>query len=213
MVDQRRYWDRVADQKTFTHPINAEWLIGSIDTKARILDYGCGYGRSLNELASLGYTNTLGVDFAPRMIARGKRSFPKLDLRLVQGFLPAEADASFDAILLLAVLTCIPVDEEQSLLVGELRRLLRPGGVLYISDMPLQSDGRNLARYATGKSRFGTYGVFETEDGAIVRHYDDQRLDALLEGFEKVAIENVRLITMNGNAATGVQILARCPTL
>ena len=213
MHGQRPYWDRVANEKTFTHPVNAEWLSRSISTDARILDYGCGYGRTLYELASLGYANTVGVDFAPRMIERGRRSFTTLDLRTTQALPLAEADASFDAILLLAVLTCIPDDDEQARLMHELRRLLRPGGVLYLSDMPLQTDRRNLARYARALPRFGTYGVFETEDGAVVRHHGEQRMNDLLDGFEKVAVETVRLSTMNGNAATAQQILARRPAL
>ena len=143
------------------------------------------------------------------MIERGKRSFPALDLRTVQGLPLAKADASFDAILLLAVLTCIPDDDEQVRLLRELRRLLRPGGMLYVSDMPLQSDDRNLTRYARALPRFGTYGVFETEDGAIVRHHDARRLYVLLDGLEKLAEETVQLSTMNGHAATAVQILAR----
>jgi SAM-dependent methyltransferase len=209
--DQRCYWDRAAARKTFTHPMRVDWLAQSIDRGARILDYGCGYGRTLDDLASLGYTNMVGVDFAPQMIERGRRSFPGLDLRVVHALPLLEADSSFDAVLLLAVLTCIPDDQEQVRLISELRRVLRPGGVLYISDMPLQSDDRNLARYTKAMPSFGTYGVFETEDGAVVRHHDDQRIDTLLLGFEKVAADKIQLKTMNGHAATAVQILARRP--
>jgi hypothetical protein len=27
--DQRQYWDRTGSQKTFTHPIEHDWLAGS----------------------------------------------------------------------------------------------------------------------------------------------------------------------------------------
>lgn len=213
MDDPSEYWDGVADKKTFTHPLNAEWLSRFLDPQAGILDYGCGYGRTLDELASLGYANTVGVDFSSAMIARGKRSFPYLDLRPSRALPLAWADASFDAVLLLAVLTCIPDDAEQRQVIGELRRLLRPGGLLYISDMPLQADRRNLARYANDVTRFGTYGVFQTDDGAVVRHHDDRWIEGLLQGFDKIACRHVEVRTMNGNAATAVQILARRPTL
>ena len=211
MVSQRSYWDRVAAEKTFTHPLNEAWLTRTISRDARLLDYGCGYGRTLNDLASLGFLNTVGVDFAPQMVARGRRDFPHLNLRTVQALPLAEADASFDAILLLAVLTCIPDDQEQEDLLSELWRLLRPGGMLYVSDMPLQADDRNRSRYVASETRFGTYGVFETEDGAVVRHHCDVRLDALLGNYERVATQDVELSTMNGNQAMAVQILMRRP--
>jgi len=211
MQDQRAYWDREAGRKTFTHLLNRGWLDTFVPRTARVLDYGCGYGRSLAELASLGYSDTVGMDFSPAMVERGRHTFPGLDLRVVEALPTTEADASFDAVLLLAVLTCIPGDRDQDAVMGEVRRLLRPGGTLYISDMPLQKDGRNLARYAPEAPRFGAYGIFET-DGAIVRHHDGRRLETLLAGFEVVATANTSISTMNGHAATGVQVLAHTAT-
>lgn len=209
MENQQLYWDRVAAQKTFTHPLDQGWLDTFIPKTARILDYGCGYGRILAELASKGYTNTVGMDTSAAMVERGRRAFPKLDIRIIQGVPIEEADASFDAVLLLAVLTCIPSNEGQEAVVREARRLLQPGGTLYLSDMPLQADSRNRVRYARDAPRFGTYGVFETDDGAVVRHHDKQRLGALLAGFETVATASIAISTMNGHPAAGVQTLAR----
>jgi SAM-dependent methyltransferase len=56
-------------------------------------------------------------------------------------------DRSFDAVVLFTVLTCIPFDEDQIALLAEIRRTLRPGGLLYISDLLLNSDERNIERY------------------------------------------------------------------
>ena len=208
--DQRPYWDRAAGGKEFTHPLDTDWLHRHLAADARILDYGCGYGRSLDELARLGYTNTVGVDFSLPMIARGRRSFPELVLRPVTGLPLDDPDGSFDAALLLAVLTCIPDDAAQARLIRELHRVLRPGGLLLLSDMPLQGDTRNRARYAAAQARFGTYGVFETEDGAIVRHHGAAWAGSLLDPlFHTVASRAVPLRTMNGHAATGLQVLAR----
>lgn len=209
MEYQQLYWNRVAAQKMFTHPLDQGWLDTAIPKPARILDYGCGYGRILAELDSKGYTNTVGMDTSAAMVERGRRAFPKLDIRVIQGLPVEEADASFDAILLLAVLTCLPHNEEQDVVMREVRRLLRPGGMLYLSDMPLQADSRNRIRYARDAPRFGTYGVFETDDGAVVRHHDKQRLGALLAGFETVATATIAISTMNGHPAAGVQMLAR----
>ena len=112
-------------------------------------------------------------------------------------------------VLLLAVLTCIPSNEGQDAVMREARRLLRPGGTLYLSDMPLQADSRNRVRYARDAPRYGSYGVFETEDGAVVRHHDEQRLGALLASLETVATATIAISTMNGHPVTGMQMLAR----
>ncbi len=202
------HWDREAGRKTFTHPLNRGWLDTFVPRTARVLDYGCGYGRSLAELASLGYSDMVGMDPSPAMVERGRRTFPGLDLRVVEALPTAEANASFDAVLLLAVLTCMPDDRDQDAVMDEVRRLLRPGGTLYISDMPLQTDSRNLTRYAREAPRFGAYGIFETDDGATVQHHDGRRLEALLAGFKVVATVTTSISTMNGHAATGVQVLA-----
>lgn len=207
---QRPYWDRAAS-KTFTHPLHEPWLREHIAAAARILDYGCGYGRALNDLSAMGFRNTVGFDFAPAMIARGRRESPALDLRVVERLPLDEPEASFDAVLLLAVLTCIPADREQDALLAELKRLLKPGGILYVSDMPLQADARNRARYTAGEARFGSHGVFETDDGAVVRHFDERRFTAMLGGFEEIDRREVALNTMNGNAVTALQMLLRRP--
>jgi SAM-dependent methyltransferase len=209
MEDQRAYWDRVAAEKSFTHPLDDRWLDDWFQRSGRILDYGCGYGRTLGDLARRGFTNTLGVDFSASMIERGRRANPGLDLRVIDKLPIAEPVGSFDAVLLFAVLTCIPSNDDQARLLAELTRLLRPGGLLYISDMPLQSDARNLARYAGGEARFGIAGVFETDDGVIVRHHPPGHFDDLLAGFDRLAAESIHLTTMNGHAAEGLQILAR----
>lgn len=212
MQDQKPYWDEVAAHKTFTHPINHVWLDAFVPRTARILDYGCGYGRAMAQLASLGYTNLVGMDFSPSMVARGRQTYPAMDLRVVEALPTTESDGSFDAVLLLAVLTSIPDESEQEAVMREVRRLLRSRGVLYLSDMPLQADSRNLDRYKRDASEFGSYGVFRTEDGAIVRHHDEARMGVLLEGFEPLRTTEAALSTMNGNSATAIQVIARRST-
>ena len=161
------------------------------------------------ELAALGWRNAVGVDFAAGMIARGLREHPGLDLRHIEGLPLAESDGAFDAAILFAVLTCIPADAEQRALIAELQRLIRPGGLLYVSDYLLQTDARYLARYAAGKARHGVLGVWDRDDGAIFRHHTRQALDALLTGFEPVAQREVETVTLSGASATAIQLLVR----
>ena len=108
-----QYWNTVANEKRFSHPLCLEWLKRHVDSQAWILDFGCGYGRTVGELLHAGYENTIGVDFSFRMLARCRSEFP--DLRLAQNSgqtIPIRSQ-SVNLVLLFAVLTCIPRDEDQ----------------------------------------------------------------------------------------------------
>ncbi|MBN1418666.1 MAG: class I SAM-dependent methyltransferase [Planctomycetes bacterium] len=206
---QTEYWDRVAEQKRFTHPIDAERFAALVPTTARILDHGCGYGRTCSELAAMGYRHVIGIDISLAMIGRGRRLHPDLDLRHVPvGTLPFPAD-SFDAVLLFAVLTCIPADGGQEDLISEIRRVLRPGGILHVSDYPLQDDPRNRQRYERSLPEFGTFGVFRLPEGAVMRHHAEEWFDRLLRPFRKIHARTIDGSTMNDNRCRIFQYLGR----
>ncbi len=152
------YWDAAAAAKTFTHPLHLPWLDG-ISRHTAILDYRCGYGRSMKELQQHGFGNLTGVDASPEMINRARRLHPTMRFAALNAppALPHPA-AGFDAALLFAVLTCIPGDEAQHRLIAELNRTLKPGGILYISDLLLQDDERNRSRYDRHADHYGSYG-------------------------------------------------------
>ena len=206
---QVSYWDGVAAEKAFTHPLDVARFRGVACGAPRILDYGCGYGRTCAELASLGYQRVTGVDISERMIARGHAQFPELDLRVQAGVALSFPPATFDVCILFAVLTCIPTDEGQRSVITELGRVLRPGGTLYVSDYPIQEDGRNQARYREFEQEYGTFGVFRLPDGAVVRHHEMNRVHDLLARFDLAAERVLDVPTMNGNPAKVFQIFAR----
>jgi SAM-dependent methyltransferase len=121
------------------------------------------------------------------------------------------ADASFDVALLFAVLTCVPSDDAQKNLVAEFKRVLRPGGLLLISDYPLQTDARNLARYAEFERVAGGYGIFQLPDGVTLRHHRRAWFEELLAGFRIEESRELQVLTMNGNPARILQLWARTP--
>ncbi|MFG2831590.1 class I SAM-dependent methyltransferase [Streptomyces sp. NPDC048434] len=204
------FWETTGSAKTFTHPLDPALLDVYVPQSARVLDYGCGYGRLTAELAGSGYRAVCGVDVSAALIARGRREHPELELRRCPGFpLPFE-DGAFDAALLFAVLTCVPGDADQTAIAGELGRLVRPGGVLYLSDVPLQDDALNRERYARFAERYGTYGVFETPDGGVFRHHPPERLRGLLReaGFSVRKERAGAVGTLDGRTAERLQVIA-----
>jgi len=200
------YWDRIGPGKPFDHPVNIERLRQWLAPADRILDFGCGYGRVLGLLHRSGYRNLLGVDQAPMMIATARERFPEITFERL-AFSPRLdlPDASVDATLLFAVLTCVPTDAGQRAIVDEIERVLRPGGLLYISDLWIQADERNVQRYVRDEPKYGTYGVFDLPEGVTLRHHNRTWIEELTQDFETVTVDDIDVPTMNGHLAHGFQ--------
>ena len=208
-VKQREYWDSVSDTKQFTTPFQAEAFGAYVPKDARVLDVGCGYGRTLEELYQLGYQNLIGIDFSEGMILRGRKQFPHLDLRVKADAAIDLPENSVDAVILFAVLTCIRDNEEQKALLGEIRRVLKPEGVLYVNDFLLNTDQRNLDRYERFREKYGLYGVFELPEGAVCRHHTEDWMEELLADFAPLRQERLTFTTMNGNRSNGFYFIGR----
>jgi SAM-dependent methyltransferase len=199
-------------ESRFSHPLRLDWLTRhNVDTHALILDFGCGYGRTLAELARVGYDNVVGIDFSLHMLARCRSLLPDVSLaQNCEQTLPVRSH-SVDIVLLLAVLTCMPRDDDQRALLREITRALRPGGLLYISDLLLNSDSRNLERYARYASEYGTYGIFELPEGVVLRHHRKEWIEELTTSFTYIEFQPFEAVTMNGHTSAAFQFLARAP--
>lgn len=213
-TSQSQFWDRAAGTKVFSHALDHERLLQEIGVDASVLDYGCGRGRLCGELAQRGFRHVTGVDYSREMIEAAKHEHPGLEFSVVDGETLPFVDARFDAVLLFAVLTCIAADAAQKQLIAEMKRVLRPGGLLLISDYPLQTDARNVTRYDAYAQESGNdaaYGTFRLPDGGLVRHHHRDWFAGLLADWTIVQEVEVDATTMNGNPARIVQIWARTP--
>ncbi len=208
--DQISYWDRVATEKRFSHPLRSSWLERyQKSPRARILDYGCGYGRTLADLAEGGFQNFVGVDFSDAMLARASAALGRAVLVRNDGFSFPFQDDCFDVVLLFAVLTCIPDSNAQRMLLAEAGRVLRRGGLVYVSDLLVNSDRRNCERYQQFAEAYGCYGVFELPEGIVVRHHQREWIEEITSSFQKLEFDRFTVTTMNGNSSSAFQYLGR----
>ncbi len=102
----------------------------------RVLDIACGPGRSALHLADTFGCRVTGIDYSARSVAEartaaaGRASFVAGDAER----LPF-CDRQFDAVIIECSLCLIP-DKEAA--VGEMRRVLEPGGRIGIADLALE---------------------------------------------------------------------------
>lgn len=93
----------------------------------RLLDAGCGSGRTLDELARYGRVS--GIDLSPEAVAAARRRGHD-DVRTGRIEALPFADAAFDVVTCLDVIEHTP-DDRASL--AELLRVTRPGGLLIVT--------------------------------------------------------------------------------
>ena len=208
-MEATEYWNSVSNTKEFKTPFQIEEFSKYVDKEKKVLDIGCGYGRTLNELYNLGYKNLIGFDFSEGMIERGKKNFPNLDLRIKYTEKIDMPDNSVDSVILFAVLTCIVKNIEQKQLIEEIHRVLKPNGILYINDYLLNIDERNVSRYKEYKNKYNEYGVFELPEGGIFRHHSKEWIIELLKDFDTVKFKDLIFTTMNGHKTNGFYYIGR----
>lgn len=206
---QEEYWDSVADKKEFPTPFQIVEFEKYVSPEMRILDVGCGYGRTLNELHNNGFKHLNGVDFSQKMINRGLRLYPYLNLTKNNGDELPFPSGQFDAVILIGVLTSNFTNKEQEKIISEISRVIKSRGILYLSDFLLNDDERNIKRYNEYKDIYGIYGVFKLPEGAVLRHHHESHISKLTKDFEDLILKKTVYRTMNGNKSKGFYYIGK----
>jgi SAM-dependent methyltransferase len=121
-VDEHHWWYRGRRRV-----IRAELDRLALPARARILDAGCGSGRTLVELTDYGEVAGIELNSDAAELARG-RGLGEVQVGRLEE-LPW-ADEAFDLITCLDVIEHVPDDVAA---LGELRRVARPGGWLLVT--------------------------------------------------------------------------------
>ncbi len=147
-----------------------------------LLDAGCGPATHLGLFRQAGF-HCLGIDRSQKMLARAARKLrkdkplsvaPRIQLRRQDAFeLGLLDDKSFDAIWYCAVMVHLPRRFAQAT-IDHLYRILRPGGILYISaqvggDAVLRRDGRFFIYYTEAELE----AKFQSTGFELVKRWHD----------------------------------------
>jgi ubiquinone/menaquinone biosynthesis C-methylase UbiE len=136
-------------------------FITLLGPRARVCDAGCGpCGHTTRYLAQAGL-DVIGIDLSPECIAIARAANPGLSFQVMAMEAMAFTDASFDGILAYYSLLYIPKVHLPALL-GELRRVLAPGGKLLV--VVKEGEGEGFIADPLGTTRQTFFANFREEE-------------------------------------------------
>jgi len=125
-------------------------IVPYLDDGDHVLDAGCANGYSTVQFAAQKRASFRGVDYIPEMIEQGRKRLEGLAGRL-QGTVQfavgdiaalAEPAAAFDKLIVIRVLINLASRERQLVALRECARVLKPGGMLLLSEATMQGWAR-----------------------------------------------------------------------
>jgi SAM-dependent methyltransferase len=136
----RRFYDTVAAAYAAALPdtraeapldlgMIAQFVADLPDGDGLIVDAGCGTGRLLAHLATLGASPLAGVDLSPAMVTRAREAQPDIRVEVAELTALPFPDATVRGILCWYAIIHSDADEVTAI-SREARRVLRPGGTL-----------------------------------------------------------------------------------
>jgi SAM-dependent methyltransferase len=145
MTDTLDYYNQNADEISSRYEqadVAELWQIFSrlLGSGQKILEIGCGSGRDAAYIAKLG-CDVHAIDGSVKLCKKAVELHPELENRIVFHRLPKTlpfADRHFDAVVSIACLMHIQLNQI-SIVLAEIIRVLKPGGVAVIS-VPIQRD-------------------------------------------------------------------------
>ncbi len=118
--------------RNFVSPKEKEWFLRYIFVGDRVLDLGCGNGRFF-EIFNDKKVDYTGVDFSERLIEIAKNKYPNGNFLVSSAFNLPFPDNLFDRVLCIAVLHHIPSKELRLKFLKEIKRIMKPKGMLILT--------------------------------------------------------------------------------
>jgi len=185
---QREKWDIVAQDIKFNLEINEPEFVNIVPTETSILDYGCGYGRTYKKLKTKGFYNIVGVDSSSEMVNRSKQENPSFPISFNRDIETNFPNEHFGAIILCAVLTCVPEQQVKIKIISEVSRLLSKNGILHVAEFCSQE----------GK-------IFDSKFGVKMNHQNPNVFREMIgEFFNELKFEVIQVKTMSNQKAQAI---------
>lgn len=149
---------------------------------AGVLDVGCGAGATVAHLVDDCGLRATGLDASSDQVRQGREARPDLDFVVGRAEALPFADESYDGVLCECVLSTV---DDVAAALCEFGRVLRPGGVVMLSDLYLRAGGEAtpdggtpcLGSRVTVEGLLAAagldVGVWEDQTGALGRYVWD----------------------------------------
>jgi ubiquinone/menaquinone biosynthesis C-methylase UbiE len=144
---------------------------------SRILDIGCGTGRTTAPLKDMGM-DVIGIDLSPDMIRSAGEKRTDIDYRVMNACELEFADASFDHVLFsFNGIDCIHPEEKREECLKEVFRVLKNGGTFIFSSHNALGIPRNRESMKTFLKNllslrvFGHYREEDSPSGKLYLYY------------------------------------------
>jgi len=205
-----------------------------------ILDVGCGWGRVAGQLYLEGYS-VIGTDINPTEVEYARKKAQEIispDKPNTLRYQTDDAtkyidlpDESVDGVVLNAVLTAIIPQKDRRSMIEEIRRVLRPDGILSIAEFGQTTTAEYLAdyrRHALVTGEYGTIVAFKDKSKTFrglndddiralkdeeieyfAHHYTEEELRNLLANFKILEFKKEQFRTRSGKPINGFVVIAR----
>lgn len=171
------------------------YICQNISKSCKILDVGCGKGRTIKFLKKNGFTNVIGIE----------PLHENTELGITRtGFEEYQTNKKFDVVILMGLLSLIERDKRQKF-IDKAKSMLNEKGIIFLEDFGLTWNVRNLKRYLSKLWRFD-FGTFNLQ-GVEIHHFTKDELTGLFSGFEVKIFEKTTFKTMHGNTCNGYLII------
>lgn len=209
-------WGKFLGEKIPSSLTTDPLLYEKIRRKELIIDIGCGFGKTCFELQEKGYGPIIGFDINESGIRYANEVLSNLDEESkgrcrfeVKDALHTEfQDGAFMFGIMQAFLTTWSEPEHRKLALAETRRIIEPGGGLYIADfIQTWHQERYRLRYEKDQKETGelrTFNAYDPTTGDLLyraHHYTEKELVYLLldANFQVAHLEYRIFTTRSGN--------------
>jgi len=160
------------------------YLQTSIRKNSRVLEVGCGEGRSLRDILPI-TKNIVGVDYDKKAVSDAKREFkkyPKIKILLAEATNLPFKDNSFDFVICMT--TFANFGEKKYSALKEMKRVLRKNGTIIISVFSEDALNERLKVYKKFKQK-----IKKINNGKVT--FDEDWEDNISEQFSRAELRDI----------------------